>query len=409
MPRPVRPVLLALLAAGALAACKIEVLADRPVVTPPPPSRSPAPPATAVPSTPPSVPPGTFTPRPGASVAPTPRPSTAPSAGPSAHVVPTPTPFTTPSPPPVPTNRPAGQPDAAIDFPDGTIPWALAVTPDGQAYVASNFTNEVLRLERDGTYTRVAGTGKDGTAEVNGGKALETVVRQPTGLAVDADGKLLILAHGAYNGGYQVLRLEPDGRLFTVWSLSTQAPWNQKRIITGMFADPAGRVRFKVWETARAKAGTQELHDYSLWAMPEQGGDPVLLREDPETNLLAVGQDAQGRLYYERRNTPTRRVVRREVQGGEDVTLLASPASSWFVADQRGNVIYTTGERGDRQLNVWRPDGTAVAVARPFGALDEGLTSMGQNWFGAVGADGTVAVIADGKAHVFRQAVPPAP
>lgn len=390
------PFRFASLALGAvvLAGCTLEI-APGGLIPPqtPPPRKASAPPiaATSVPEpaetqAPPSTPKPSITPTAGRSTPPSARPG-----GPAG--------------PPPPTNAPRGQAAAPIDFGEGVVAWAAASTPAG-IFVASNFTNEVLKLGTDGTATRVAGTGKDGIGDVAGQKALVSHVRQPMGLGADAEGRLLIFEVGGVNGAYQVLRLEADGTLSRRWALDSQAAWFKNRVITGMFADRAGEPMLKVWDTTRAKPGANDVSDYEVWAVPAQGGELKLVREDDQTALVVAGMDDQGRLYFQRQNSAQRQIDRFDPQTGERTTLLDSSNASFMIADQRGNVLYTSGEPGKRQLNLWRPDGSTVAIAAPFNELDQGFVPMGQNQHGGVAPDGTVYVIADGKAWLFPEAVP---
>ena len=109
-----------------------------------------------------------------------------------------------------------GQPGYAGDgglAPAAALQWpaAVAVAPDGAVYIADTFNHVIRRLEPSGMIMTVAGTGERGFAG-DGGPGVAAQLSFPTGLAVGPDGAVVI----ADRGNSRVRRLDPDGSMTTV-------------------------------------------------------------------------------------------------------------------------------------------------------------------------------------------------
>lgn len=304
----------------------------------------------------------------------------------------------------IPTNAPVAQAGPAIKLSASAqaVAWGVATPADGGVCIALNGSCEVVRVSADGQVARIAGTGANGVEDVQGKPALQAMVRLPMGTAVDANGRLLILDNGAPNGGPRVLRLEADGTLARLWQASYGAPWLDGKFVVGLLATHAGEALLDAWHTKASTSSSDPEH--GLWALPAGAGDPTTLRTDLMGTFQWAGFDADGRLYQRRANAARREIVRL-APGSQERTVLAI-GTAFANVDQRGNLIYVTGPRGNRQLNVRFPDGRALAVCRPFNAVDEGFVPAGQHQFGGVTADGTVYVVAYDQAWVFPRAVP---
>jgi sugar lactone lactonase YvrE len=90
-------------------------------------------------------------------------------------------------------------------------PSALAVAADGSVYVADTGGHRIRRFTVGGAMTTVAGTGTAG-AGGDGGPATAAQLSSPSGLALAADGTLLV----ADTGNHRVRSLSPGGTLSTL-------------------------------------------------------------------------------------------------------------------------------------------------------------------------------------------------
>lgn len=95
-------------------------------------------------------------------------------------------------------------------------PLGLAVDAAGNLYVADRGNSAVRRIDKDGTITTVAGTGKSGYAG-DGGPATIAQVFAPYDVAVAPDGTLFIA--DTYNN--RVRKVDPSGRISTVAGTGT--------------------------------------------------------------------------------------------------------------------------------------------------------------------------------------------
>jgi sugar lactone lactonase YvrE len=75
---------------------------------------------------------------------------------------------------------------AELDFPTG-----LALTSGGALYITDSFNNRIRKVSRAGVITTVAGTGRAGFAG-DGGPALKARLNAPSGIALGPDGSLYI-------------------------------------------------------------------------------------------------------------------------------------------------------------------------------------------------------------------------
>ena len=106
--------------------------------------------------------------------------------------------------------------DGVADVRDGpsrlarfSDPFAVAVAPDGGIYVAdAGRAQQVRRIAPDGAVTTVAG----GALGYRDGPTLTAQFDTPSGLAVDAGGGVLV----ADSGNNAIRRIAPDGSVTTV-------------------------------------------------------------------------------------------------------------------------------------------------------------------------------------------------
>lgn len=94
---------------------------------------------------------------------------------------------------------------------DGTLtaPFDVAADQRGNVYVSEWSAHRVLRIDSNGTLSTFAGTGRLSSAPIPPGPrpATSVALTQPSGLAIDGQGNLLVRSHG------HVSRVTPEGEL----------------------------------------------------------------------------------------------------------------------------------------------------------------------------------------------------
>jgi NHL repeat len=96
-------------------------------------------------------------------------------------------------------------------------PTGVAATPDGSVLIADQYNQRVRRVSPDGTITTVAGNGIEGFSG-DGGPATAAQLSYPYGVAVTADGGVLIADYA----NYRVRYVTPAGTITTVAGNGTQ-------------------------------------------------------------------------------------------------------------------------------------------------------------------------------------------
>ncbi len=142
---------------------------------------------------------------------------------------------TTPSPSPSPSSQEWQIQSLAVD--DSVIgswldPHGMVVAADGSIYLADRQRHQILRRDPDGTLERVAGTG---TAGFQDGAAAEAQFHQPTSLAWDPEGHLLVVDQG----NHRIRRVRLDGQVETVAG-SEQQGWRDGAKESAQFHSPQG-------------------------------------------------------------------------------------------------------------------------------------------------------------------------
>jgi sugar lactone lactonase YvrE len=101
---------------------------------------------------------------------------------------------------------PTSVPASSVEIP---VSFGVAVNAAGDVYFGS--ANSVMKVDSQGTLTRIAGTGQYGFS-ADGGSAVNAQLAWPAGLAIDAAGNLFI----AENAAHRVRKVSPQGILSTV-------------------------------------------------------------------------------------------------------------------------------------------------------------------------------------------------
>ncbi len=90
-------------------------------------------------------------------------------------------------------------------------PNGLALDDKGNLYISDIGTHRVLKLNRQGRLTVIAGTGEGGFGG-DGGPAVRALLLAPHDLALDAEGNLLV----ADTGNHRIRRIDPQGVITTI-------------------------------------------------------------------------------------------------------------------------------------------------------------------------------------------------
>lgn len=90
------------------------------------------------------------------------------------------------------------------------LPRAVAIHPDGRILIADTGNHVIRAITPEGVIVRVAGTGTAGYS-TEGGPALSSALNRPSGVAVAADGAILV----ADTGNNRVLRISPGNATVT--------------------------------------------------------------------------------------------------------------------------------------------------------------------------------------------------
>jgi sugar lactone lactonase YvrE len=187
--------------------------------------------------------------------------------------------------------------DLDLDRPEG-----LAVAPDGSVFLADGFNHVVLRIGRDGSAARYAGTGQPGYSG-DGGPAAQAMLFRPADLRLDAKGNLFVSdvrnhrvrvidpsGQIATAAGTGVAGFSPDGTLAVEARLDT--PW-------GIGLDREGRLLIGDGRNHRVRRVNEDGRLVTLAGSGRRGydgdGGPALAASFNYPEALSV--DESGRLY----------------------------------------------------------------------------------------------------------------
>jgi sugar lactone lactonase YvrE len=91
------------------------------------------------------------------------------------------------------------------------LPTSLGFDAQGRLLIADTFNHVVRRINSDGTIQTVAGTGAEGFSG-DGGKATEAHLSQPSDLAVDSGGNIIL----SDSGNSRLRRIDAQGNITTI-------------------------------------------------------------------------------------------------------------------------------------------------------------------------------------------------
>ena len=259
----------------------------------------------------------------------------------------------------------------------------MAVDALGNVYVAEYIGNRIRRIRTDGTIETLAGTGVAGNGG-DGGPAAEAQINRPLGVAVDIVGNVYI----ADQENHRIRRITPDGTMNTVAGTGSAGdsgdggPATQARLNrpTGVAVDAAGRVyvadagnnrvrRFAPGEIIETIAGTGSA------GFGGDGGPAELAQlDDP----FGVAVDARGNVFVADADNHRVRVLESPSDDHGDAaacaTLLQLGApvpgeietnddADWFrleLSEAASVAVYTTGDL-DTVGSLHDESGTRIA------------------------------------------------
>lgn len=270
-------------------------------------------------------------------------------------------------------------------------PAGLTVDARGRVYFADPANHVVLCLERDGTLTRVAGTGEPGGGG-DGGPATAAQLDQPFDVALDRAGQLYVADHA----NHRVRRVAPDGRIETVAGTGRPGyagdggPAASARLngVYGVQVHPDGRLLIADTFNHVVRQVDPEGTISTLAGSGREGGagdgGPARLAEFCAPESLFV--DAAGRIYVGDESDHTVRVIdtdgrihRVAGDGAPGFARSGQPASSSPLNDPEselvrsdGSIVVCDGDTG-RLLEVGRDGTLSVLAGHAERTLDEAL------------------------------------
>ncbi len=233
-------------------------------------------------------------------------------------------------------------------------PRAVAVDKEGNLYIADQSQHRVLRMERSGCLTVIAGTGKEGFGG-DGGPPTQAFLAHPGGLAVDAAGNLFI----ADSSNNRIRRVDAKtGTISTAAGDGAQAfsgdggPASRARLDRpgGVVVDQFGNLSIAdTWNhrVRRVEAATGIITTVAGNGTREYGGDGGPATQAGLGYVTSLALDKSGNLYIRDGNNHR---VRRVDAATHVITTVAGDGSLCYRGD--GGLANSTG----------LPDPSAVAV-----------------------------------------------
>ncbi len=264
---------------------------------------------------------------------------------------------------------------AVFRTPDG-----VAVDAEGNAYVVDRNNSRVRRIDVSGLVSTIAGTGRQGTSG-DGGPAIDAQLFNPSAIALDADGNILV----ASSGGHCVRKIDGAGMITTIAGTGEQGssgdggPAIEANLDgpNAIAVDGEGNVYVAEYGSHRVRkidtAGI--ITAFAGTGVKGHGGDGGRATDAKLDYVRGLAVDSAGNVYLTDMNQAR---VRRVDSGGTIDTVVGTGASGW------------SGDDGPA---------TKARIATPAGiAVDsEGSLFLTEFWAGRirkVDPDGIITTVA---------------
>lgn len=278
-------------------------------------------------------------------------------------------------------------------------PSGLAADSRGRLYIADTTNHRIRRIELDGSFTTIAGTGTGGPATGDGGPATGAQLNAPAGIAVDGVGNVYV----SDTGNHRIRRIAIDGTIETIagtgaagFNAGVPARLSLLNRPNGIVVDGFGRIyvadsdnhiiRRIEGDTITTVAGTPEVPGYS--------GDTQPATSAELQSPYGVAVDAMGRVVIS--DTLNSRIRRIELD--DTIVTIAGNGNTGYNGD---NIAATSAELSlpvgvgvDPQGRVVFNDALNFRVRRV--ELNNTITTIagtGAPGFGGDGAAATAALV----------------
>lgn len=290
-------------------------------------------------------------------------------------------------------------------------PYGIAADGRGSLYVADYQNHRIRKLTPDGQLTTLAGTGEAGFRD---GPAAQALFANPRGLAVDAEGGVIVVD----TGNVRVRRIAPDGTVTTLAGTG-EAGFADGAGAGARFADPRGVAvgpdgRIYVADTGnfRIRVLSPEGQVSTLAVVGD--GEPVAA-ESKLKGPYGVAVDGQGRVYVADATTNAIETISPDgvvsrfggtgawglADGGADAARFRAPVG--LSVDGRGNLY--VADFFNHSIRMLSADGRVTTLAgdgQPGATNGDGPGARFYGPYGlAVGADHKLYV-ADTSNHRIR-------
>jgi RHS repeat-associated protein len=232
---------------------------------------------------------------------------------------------------------------ASLHAPEG-----IAVAADGSVLIADFYTQRIRRVGPDGIMTTVAGNGNVGFSG-DGDLATQSSLTHPAGVAVAADGSVLISEYGLIGGPNnkpRIRRVRPDGIMTTVAGNGSPGFSGDGGPATqASFYSPAGVAVAADGSVLIADQRNNRIRKISFAIPGFNGSDIAIASED-------------GRQLY-RFNSVGRHL--------STVDTLTGATLYTFAYDNEGRLIRITDSDGNITTIERDGNGNPIAIVAPFG------------------------------------------